>query len=99
MAKKKERTVVERASQDALFGEGTHLWEQAWQGMPEFVSENQKSLHKVIVHFASWDDWVKFRALVDQPAMTRDTKSIWYPREDSMDLSTKLYVDAEDDGG
>lgn len=56
-----------------------------WQGMPEFEQEDQESWKKIIVHFASEDDYKAFQKLIDQP-MTEKTKYIWYPQQQKENL-------------
>ncbi|PHS22154.1 MAG: hypothetical protein COA84_13315 [Robiginitomaculum sp.] len=56
-------------------------WEKNWKGMPEFDQENNPAFKKLIVTFASKEDYDDFAKLIDQP-LTPKTKSIWHPKPD-----------------
>jgi hypothetical protein len=62
-----------------------------WEGMPEFVSEDQGSWSHVVVHFANEEDQQKFATLIEQP-MTEKTRSLWYPRAEIVRITDKEYV-------
>ncbi len=66
-----------------------------WEGMPEFVSEDQQSWSHVVVHFADEEALRKFAELVEQP-MTERTRSLWYPRAEIVRITDKDYVGAEE---
>ena len=65
--------------------ENTEWWREHWQGMPEFVQEDQAPLKSVIVHFRSREEMLQFADLVGQ-RLTMDTKSIWYPKSERKNL-------------
>ena len=50
-------------------------WEKEWQGMPEFIQEEDKPFQSVIIHFRNEYDRKEFERLIDQK-MTYKTKSI-----------------------
>jgi hypothetical protein len=56
----------------------TEEWKEHWQGMPEFVQEDNKPFKTVIVHFRTNEDYLEFQKLIDQK-LTDKTKSIWHP--------------------
>ena len=62
-----------------------------WVGMPEYVSEDQESWGRVVVHFANEEDQQKFAALIEQP-MTEKTRSLWFPRTAIVRITDKEYV-------
>lgn len=62
-----------------------------WEGMPEFVSEDQTSDSHVLVHFADDEDRGKFAELIEQP-MTEKTRSLWYPRQEIVRITDQDYV-------
>ena len=66
-------------------------WEEEWQGMPEFISEDQTPYSSVMVHFESKKDMDRFSELVGQK-IYRTTKSIWYPKAKIKVIRDKYYV-------
>lgn len=62
------------SKQSSLFGEE----QSEWQGMPEFVQEEQKPYAQVIVRFKTEEDMLDFAKLVGQK-LTKRTKSLWHP--------------------
>lgn len=64
---------------DAFLGEPIEGEAQAWDGMPEYEHEDQQSVRKIIVHFATMNDVHAFAKLIGQP-ITENIKSIWYPQ-------------------
>jgi len=58
----------------------------AWQGMPEFEQEDAfGAIATVKVHFADETSIELFAKLVTQ-TVNRDTKFIWYPKQERLDL-------------
>ena len=80
---------------DTLFGDPVLDPADAWEGMPEYQHEDQRSAHRLIVHFANMDDLQDFAELVGQP-MTEKTKWIWYPEVERADFTDKRYAVQED---
>jgi hypothetical protein len=65
-----------------------------WEGMPEFVQENAfGAVKSLTVHFPTWEDYDRFVALVEQPAMTHDTHNIWFPPKERVDRTGMVFVD------
>jgi hypothetical protein len=56
-----------------------------WKGMPEFEQEDQLAHRQVIVSFSCDEDADSFFKLVGQ-SVTPKTKSIWYPKQESLNL-------------
>jgi hypothetical protein len=57
-----------------------------WQGMPEFEQENVfGAIQSIKVHFANLGDVAAFAKAIGEN-ITRDTKSIWYPKQERVDL-------------
>jgi hypothetical protein len=81
---------MHKKNQKPLF-ECKEAWEEHWQGMPEYKSENLTSLTSIIVHFASIDDLKAFAKLINQP-ITSKTQSIWYPQAKIRSFKGKSYV-------
>lgn len=69
-------------------------WEQYWQGMPEFIQEDQSPAQTVYVHFERWEDVEEFSRLVGQ-RITPLTRAIWYPEAEIGVTRSKRYVDAQ----
>ena len=74
-----------------LFDKG-EWWEDEWQGMPEFVQEDQSPTKQIIVSFASYDDMRAFGELIGQK-LTPNTQSVWYPKAEIGRYADKRYVD------
>ena len=54
-------------------------WEDEWTDMPEYVTNKREPYRMVIMRFRNQEDVDKFQKLIDQ-GMTRETKSLWYPK-------------------
>jgi ParB-like chromosome segregation protein Spo0J len=79
-----------------LFGDPVEDPAAAWEGMPEYQHEDQRSEHRIIVHFASADDLQDFAKLIGQP-LTEKTKWIWHPQVERADFTDKRYAAEPDD--
>jgi hypothetical protein len=62
-----------------------------WAGMPAFDNEDQSPHRRIIVNFASQEDFVGFQKLIGQ-TMTDKTRSIWYPKADILSVAGKRYA-------
>ena len=58
--------------------ENKEEWHAEWQGMPEFICEDQTSFRKIVVHFRNQDDVDAFAELLGQ-RITPKIPSIWHP--------------------
>ena len=72
----------------------TPEWQDHWQNMPEYISEEQKEVAAIIVRFRTEDDLKEFCAIVNQD-LKNTTKSMWYPELEGGVYSNKRYVDLE----
>lgn len=68
------------------------FYEDAWQGMPEFIQENLMPFKSILVHFENQENVSKFAALVDQK-ITNQTKSLWYPKSELIKPSEYTYAE------
>lgn len=82
---------LEQGKQPTIFT-SKEAWREEWQGMPEFVLEDQKPWKQVIVSFATPEDMEAFAKLLGQ-SLTPQTRSIWYPKPEVRHMRDKRYVD------
>lgn len=76
--------------QATLFDVGTS-WEKEWQGMPEFVQEDQRPWKTLYVHFENRHDMEDFARLIGQK-LTQETRSVWFPEAEIGTYADKRYV-------
>ncbi len=78
---------------DNLFGHG-EWWEEFWEGMPEFVQEDQAPRHSIQFDFKTEADMAAFEKLIDQkvPDYTKRTPSIWWPEAEIGSFANKRWV-------
>ena len=55
-------------------------YEQEWQGMPEFVSEDKSGYQRIVMHFRTKRDVQKFAKLIGQK-ITEKTEYLWFPEK------------------
>lgn len=79
--------------QSFLFDKG-EKWQEAWQGMPEFVQEDLQPVRTIYVHFETHDDVEAFSKLIGQ-LITSGQKAVWYPEAEIGRFSDKRYIDVE----
>jgi len=65
-----------------------------YKDMPEYISEDDTAVQKIIVHFLSRGDVEDFAELVKQK-LTEKTKSIWFPAIATRDLKQTRVEDDE----
>jgi hypothetical protein len=70
------------------------FFEEAWQGMPEFVQEDLEPVKSLKINFLSFDDVKDFSNLINQK-VTDKTKSVWYPKQDLIKPSDYRYTSIE----
>lgn len=63
-----------------------------WTGMPEFEHEDLTSVQRIVMHFKSHEDAVRFGELVGQK-VSEKTRSMWYPRAEIGTIADKFYGD------
>jgi hypothetical protein len=64
-------------------------YNQEWQGMPEFIAEDLKSIASVTVNFLTVEDMNAFSELIGR-RITFQTKSILFPIKPQI---KKVYID------
>jgi len=57
-------------------------WQKFWQGMPEFVQENNSPFFQLKIRLRDSKDLALFRDTVGQKHINEKTKSIWHPKLD-----------------
>ena len=72
-------------------------WKEEWQGMPEFIQEDQEPFKTISVHFEKQEDVDAFAKLVDQKINTK-THFIWYPKVNIVECMNKEYIDIKKRG-
>jgi len=82
---------VKYPEQEGLF-ETEEWWEEYWQGMPEYISEDLTPHKTIFVYFATEEDVAAFALLVEQ-RISEKTKFVWYPEAEIGRFSDKRYVD------
>lgn len=95
MTKPQQVSLFDAAEADSE-EEAPSLWRAEWQGMPEFVQEQQRPFAQIIVRFETEADLRDFAALIGQ-RLTPKTKSIWHPHKSHWGgpASGKVWVDDE----
>jgi len=68
--------------------------EKEWQGMPEFVQENQLAYQQIIVNFKNDDDVQKFAKLIGRSLSTK-SNIIWFPDVPRKNLLNRKCIDDE----
>ena len=61
-----------------------------YNNMPEYISSDLSGYHQVVVHFNSEDSLNSFLDLIHQK-ITKDTKYIWYPKQDLISRLDYIY--------
>jgi hypothetical protein len=69
-------------------------WEDHYQGMPEFIQEDQTPFKTIRIHFETQEDVDKFAELVGQQ-ITPKTRHIYYPERKKGCHVDKSYVDGD----
>jgi hypothetical protein len=60
-------------------------YEEEWQGMPEFESEDLTPVKTILVHFCNLNDLKEFADITGN-TITEKTKFIWFPQKARLDL-------------
>ena len=77
---------------DTLFPNYENEWQKEWKDMPEFIQEDLTSHRKIIVHFRSNEDVIKFSELLGQK-ITQKQPSLWFPEMPPRRYADKIYKD------
>jgi hypothetical protein len=75
-------------------------WKNHWQGMPEFIEDDQTAFKTIHVHFENQEHVDKFAELVGQ-RITPKTRFIYFPKQKKGSYADKRYADTQrepDDG-
>lgn len=56
----------------------TPEWQREWEGMPEFVQNNNMPWKTLLVHFTCREDMLIFQDLIQQ-RFSKETKYVWFP--------------------
>jgi len=87
--------VDDRLNPDQLaFIDFDEWWKIEWQGMPEFVQDDNLPCKTLVVNFPCRDDMVAFAELIGQ-RITADTPSVWFPKKDRVRRIDVAYIDEE----
>lgn len=70
-------------------------WKEHWGGMPEYNADNLHPVKQLTVNFQTEEDMREFEKLVGQK-LTMKTKSIWYPKRETISSNLLRWVDEED---
>lgn len=76
----------------SLFNNLEKDWEKEWQGMPEFIQNDDSYFHSIIVHFRNRVDLEEFGKLINQNIVST-TRFITYPELELTKRADKVYVD------
>lgn len=68
------------------------IYDEAWEGMPEFDQKDKTSFQSIHIHFKTYDDVKKFAELIGQK-LTKKTRSIWFPQIEIERYADKEYID------
>jgi hypothetical protein len=71
-------------------------WKKEWQGMPEFIQDDDQPIQQIIVSFKTKEDVQAFSDLVKQK-ITYKTKSLWFPKLNEERPSNFVYTDEKKD--
>lgn len=79
--------------QGGLFG-AAEWWEEFWQGMPEFVQEDQAPRFSIQFDFRRAEDVAEFEKLIGQkiPDYSKRTPSVWFPEAEIGSFANKRWV-------
>jgi hypothetical protein len=72
-----------------LLGDESFDWQKEWQGMPEFVQDDMKSIASLVVNFLTVEDMNAFSELIGK-RITFTTKSVLFPVLQSE--TKKMYI-------
>lgn len=68
-----------------------HNWEDEWKDMPEFISNEMRSVRQIVVHFRNQEDVDAFAELLGQ-RITPKQMSLWFPEMKRRIGSDKKYI-------
>ena len=68
------------------------LWEEEWEGMPEFIQKDLQPVQKIVVNFLTREDVEAFAKLTGHK-LTNKTKSVWFPYKKKDNMKKYIYTD------
>ena len=78
-----------------MFPEFENEWEKEWHSMPEFIQQNTEPIQQIIISFQTYDHVKRFGEMLDQN-VTANTKSLWFPKKETLPPKFFLYVDEDE---
>jgi len=69
------------------------LWEEEWEGMPEFIQKDLQPIQKIVVNFLTREDVEAF-AKITGHRLTNKTKSVWFPARERDKPAKYCYYDS-----
>lgn len=67
-------------------------YDEAWRGMPEFKQEDHAPYRTLLIHFDSQKAVDDFAGLIEQK-ITGQTRYVWYPKKERVDLLAEACLD------
>lgn len=78
-----------------MFPDFENEWEKEWHSMPEFIQQNTDPIQQIIISFQTYDHVKRFGQMLDQN-VTANTKSLWFPKKETLPPKFFLYVDEDE---
>ena len=78
-----------------MFPDFENEWEKEWHSMPEFIQQNTEPIQQIIISFQTYDHVKRFGEMLDQN-VTANTKSLWFPKKETLPPKFFLYVDEDE---
>jgi len=66
--------------------------ETEWIGMPEYTSNKLEAYKTLVIRFRNEEDYQEFAKIIEQ-TLTKETKSIWFPKLIPYDHKSDQYID------
>ena len=86
-----------KEDQMSLF-EMKEWWADEWEGMPEYVQDDNMPFKTVYVHFKDREDMEAFSKFIGQ-RISFKTKFVWYPEVKAFKARNYNYIDGSDEFG
>ncbi len=85
-------TFPKKPEPDSLFEDLDEFlwWKKAWEGMPEFVSEDQSPHRSIVIHFRNEEDVKTFAQLLGIDIKPRN-RYLYYPPQKRANLKRYRY--------
>lgn len=82
------------AEEQPLLFEKGEWWDEHWQGMPEYKSENLKPYRTLLVHFSTPEDVKEFQKVIGQKVMLNQ-RWIWFPESDARARGVGMFAEKQ----